>query len=132
MLLVKAFDDLDHQIFDLVDKLGSEFNFYSVLDLETTATPAEIQKAYRKKALALHPDKNDTAEAAKLYKVLTQISVILKDENSKNRYDSHLKKGFPSWRGSGYYYSKYKPGFGTALPICTLQQCVFKMMFLRW
>jgi curved DNA-binding protein CbpA len=115
--VVWAFDELDHQIFDVVDSLAvvSDLNFYSILDVDQTASTAQIQKAYRKKALALHPDKNDTAEAAQLYKVLTQISVVLKDDNMRNRYDAHLKKGFPSWRGSGYYYSKYKPGFLIAL-----------------
>ncbi|KAK0751746.1 hypothetical protein B0T18DRAFT_403320 [Schizothecium vesticola] len=31
------------------------------------------------------------------------------------RYDHFLSNGFPSWKGTEYYYSRYRPGFGTAL-----------------
>jgi hypothetical protein len=33
----------------------------------------------------------------------------------RERYDYFLKNGFPKWRGSGYYYSRYRPGTGTVL-----------------
>lgn len=31
------------------------------------------------------------------------------------RYDHFLSNGFPTWKGTEYYYSRYRPGFGTAL-----------------
>lgn len=31
------------------------------------------------------------------------------------RYDSFLKNGFPKWKGTGYYYSRFRPGFGSVL-----------------
>ncbi len=33
-------------------------DFYEILDLERGASSAEIKKAYRKKAIKFHPDKN--------------------------------------------------------------------------
>ncbi|KIW01331.1 hypothetical protein, variant [Verruconis gallopava] len=33
----------------------------------------------------------------------------------RDRYDYFLKNGFPKWRGTGYYYSRYRPGTGTVL-----------------
>lgn len=34
---------------------------------------------------------------------------------SRERYDHFLKHGFPKWRGTGYYYSRFRPGLGTVL-----------------
>lgn len=61
----------------------------------------------------LSSDKNPSAEAAKLYALLTSINKLLRDEQTREKYDGHLKRGFPSWKGSGYYYKKYKPGVGS-------------------
>ncbi|KAL9623096.1 MAG: hypothetical protein Q9160_002610 [Pyrenula sp. 1 TL-2023] len=33
----------------------------------------------------------------------------------RERYDHFLKNGFPKWRGTGYYYTRYRPGLGTVL-----------------
>ncbi|KAH1323639.1 hypothetical protein KXX47_000738 [Aspergillus fumigatus] len=34
---------------------------------------------------------------------------------SRERYDHFLKNGFPKWKGTGYYYSRYRPGLGSVL-----------------
>lgn len=31
------------------------------------------------------------------------------------RYDHFLSNGFPTWKGTEYYYSRYRPGLGTVL-----------------
>lgn len=33
----------------------------------------------------------------------------------RERYDYFLSNGFPKWKGTEYYYSRYRPGFGTVL-----------------
>ncbi len=33
----------------------------------------------------------------------------------RERYDHFLKYGFPAWRGTGYYYVRYRPGLGSVL-----------------
>ena len=31
-----------------------------------------------------------------------------------NRYDFFYKNGVPKWRGTGYYYSRFRPGLGVS------------------
>ncbi|SMR55371.1 unnamed protein product [Zymoseptoria tritici ST99CH_3D1] len=33
----------------------------------------------------------------------------------RSRYDHFLRNGFPAWRGTGYYYERFRPGLGTVL-----------------
>ncbi|EFW99923.1 endoplasmic reticulum domain containing protein [Grosmannia clavigera kw1407] len=35
--------------------------------------------------------------------------------SGRDRYDHFLANGFPVWKGTGYYYNRYRPGFGTVL-----------------
>jgi hypothetical protein len=120
----KEWDDTDYEIFDLNDSLqkllGKGKTFYDFLELDSTADTKTIASAYRKISLKYHPDKN-TQEDLEIYsKLLTSVATILKDEEGRRKYDLHLTKGFPIWRGSGYYYKKYRPGLWTVLFIVIL------------
>jgi hypothetical protein len=42
------------------------------------------------------------------------VTAILRGEG-RERYDHFLRNGFPAWKGTGYYYSNFRPGFGTVL-----------------
>lgn len=33
----------------------------------------------------------------------------------RDRYDHFLANGFPTWKGTEYYYDRYRPGLGTAM-----------------
>lgn len=41
-----------------IQELLSKTDFYDILGVPRTATEADLKKAYRKLALAFHPDKN--------------------------------------------------------------------------
>ncbi|KAI9053277.1 hypothetical protein LZ554_002242 [Drepanopeziza brunnea f. sp. 'monogermtubi'] len=34
---------------------------------------------------------------------------------SRERYDHFLSNGFPKWKGTGYYYARFRPGLGSVL-----------------
>ncbi|CAD7939303.1 unnamed protein product [Amoebophrya sp. A120] len=63
-------------------------SLYEVLGVEKTATAADIKKAYRHRALELHPDKNLTDPDAKnKFQVLQQSYEVLGDERKRKHYD---------------------------------------------
>jgi len=37
----------------------------------------------------------------------------LRNPKGRERYDFFYKNGVPRWRGTGYYYSRFRPGLGT-------------------
>lgn len=55
-----------------------------------------------------------TREATARYQRLSVVANILKSE-SRARYDHFLRNGFPRWRGTGYYYARFRPGLGAVL-----------------
>lgn len=48
------------------------------------------------------------------YQKLSVVANILKGPE-RQRYDHFLKNGFPAWKGSGYYYDRFRPGLGSVL-----------------
>ncbi|KAL9057604.1 MAG: hypothetical protein Q9162_002219 [Coniocarpon cinnabarinum] len=55
-----------------------------------------------------------TKEANDRYAILPAIAGILRDQR-RERYDYFLKNGFPKWRGTGYYYARFRPGFSSVV-----------------
>jgi hypothetical protein len=53
-------------------------------------------------------------EVTTSYQRLTVVAAILKGPE-RERYDHFLKNGFPKWRGTGYYYERFRPGLGSVL-----------------
>ena len=63
-------------------------DYYEVLGVEKTATLEEIKKAYRKKAIQYHPDKNPgDKEAEEKFKEAAEAYDVLSDEQKRQRYD---------------------------------------------
>ncbi|KAL4868772.1 hypothetical protein BDV12DRAFT_208976 [Aspergillus spectabilis] len=58
----------------------------------------------------------DTAvkEAHERAQRLNTVANILRGPG-RERYDYFMKNGFPTWRGTGYYYSRFRPGLGSVL-----------------
>lgn len=74
-------------------------DYYDLLSVSRSASQEEIKKAYRKKALKYHPDKNQGDEqAAKKFKEISEAYEVLSDENKRKMYDQFGKEGV---RGSG-------------------------------
>lgn len=80
------------------------------------------KKSGDKKKPGVHVSKGPTQkeidkfmkEATARYSRLGVIATLLKG-SQRERYDHFLRHGFPKWRGTGYYYARYRPGLGTVL-----------------
>jgi len=53
-------------------------------------------------------------KASARFERLSLVTNVLRGSERK-RYDHFLNNGFPKWRGTGYYYERFRPGIGSVL-----------------
>ncbi|HSP12794.1 MAG TPA: J domain-containing protein [Salegentibacter sp.] len=67
-------------------------DYYKLLELNKSASQAEIKKAYRKLARKYHPDLNpNDKEAQKKFQQLNEANEVLSDPEKRKKYDQHGK-----------------------------------------
>ncbi len=75
-------------------------DYYEILEVDKNASSAEIKKAYRKKAIAYHPDKNPgDQKAEELFKKAAEAYEVLSDPDKRARYDQF---GHAAFEGGGF------------------------------
>ncbi len=81
---------------------AEETDLYKILGVDRSATTQQIKKAYRKKALDTHPDKNKDVpaeEAAAAFQKVVHAFEILSDVSSRKHYDRTGRSDDPSQSG---------------------------------
>jgi DnaJ family protein B protein 12 len=73
---------------------------YRVLGVASNASDNELKKAYRKRALKLHPDKNSAPDADEAFKVVNLAYATLSDAQKRTIYDRYGEED-PDNRGGG-------------------------------
>lgn len=75
-------------------------DYYEVLGVEKNASADEIKKAYRKKAIQYHPDKNPgDKESEEKFKEAAEAYEVLSNPDKKQRYDQFGHSGMGSSTG---------------------------------
>jgi len=78
--------------------------FYQTLGVARDASDDEIKKAYRKLAMAYHPDRNNgSAESEEKFKAITEAYDVLRDPNKRALYDRYGEAGLRGGAG-GFHH----------------------------
>lgn len=98
----------------------SQRDYYEVLGVSKDASQDEIKKAYRKKAMKYHPDRNkENPGAEEKFKEASEAYEVLRDEQKRQRYDQFGHQGvnggggFRSDAGFEDIFSRFSEIFGS-------------------
>lgn len=81
----------------------SKRDYYEILEVSKNATAEEIKKAYRKKAIKYHPDKNQGDKAAEeKFKEAAEAYEVLSNAEKRQRYDQFGHAGVGGAAGGGF------------------------------
>ena len=91
-------------------------DFYDVLGVERGASEADIKKAFRKKAMEHHPDRNrhDPKSEAR-FKEVNEAYDVLKNADKRKQYDAESAAGafrYQDAAGPGFSQAGFESPFG--------------------
>ena len=88
-------------------------DYYLTLGVDRGANDDDIKKAYRKLAMAYHPDRNGgSKEAEEKFKEITEAYDVLRDPNKRSVYDRYGEAGLQRGGGAGYHHVDLSEALG--------------------
>jgi len=80
--------------------MSTKLDYYEVLNVARDATPEQVKRAYKKVALANHPDRNPgDDEAVERFKSASDAYGVLSDPDKRSRYDRYGHAGLSGFGG---------------------------------
>jgi molecular chaperone DnaJ len=86
-------------------------DYYSVLGVARNVNDEEIRKAFRKKAMEFHPDRNKSPDAEEKFKGINEAYQVLSDTKKRAQYDRFGKTGVGANSGGDRPFDGFD-GFG--------------------
>ncbi len=68
-------------------------DYYAVLGVARNASDEEIRRAFRRKAMEFHPDRNKNADAEEKFKEINEAYQVLSDSKKRGQYDRFGRAG---------------------------------------
>ena len=65
---------------------------YAALGLDSSATLADVKKAFRQKASLHHPDRNTACDATQKFRAVQEAYEVLSDEAKRQAYDDNRRR----------------------------------------
>lgn len=65
---------------------------YASLGLASSASLADIKKAFRQKAAQYHPDRNSAPDAPERFRAVQEAYEVLSDDTRRQAYDDNRKR----------------------------------------
>lgn len=79
-------------------------DYYVVLEVERSVSQSDLKKAYRKKAMQYHPDRNpDDREAEERFKEAAEAYGVLNDSEKRDLYDRYGHDGLRNVQVGGFH-----------------------------
>ena len=82
--------------------MSTKRDYYEVLEIPRDANDEDIKKAFRRKALQYHPDRNREAGATERFKEINEAYQVLSDPEGRARYDRFGHQGVNGNAGRGF------------------------------
>lgn len=81
--------------------MATQRDYYDILGVSKQASAEEIKKAYRRLALAYHPDRNKAPDAEAKFKEVNQAYEVLSDSKKRQTYDQFGHAAFEGGAAPG-------------------------------
>jgi molecular chaperone DnaJ len=101
--------------------MSDKKDYYEVLGIAKQASEAEIKKAYKRKAMKLHPDRHtdekDKKESEHKFKELQEAYAVLSDGQKRSQYDQFGHAGFEGGSpfGEGFDFNGFSGQGGSGI-----------------
>ena len=89
-------------------------DYYKVLGVTKDDSQEDIRKAFRKKAMDYHPDRNKSSDAPEKFKEINEAYQVLSDAQKRSQYDRFGHAGVNAGRNTGSPFEGFETfgGFG--------------------
>ena len=89
-------------------------DYYKVLGVTKNDSQEDIRKAFRKKAMDYHPDRNKSSDAPEKFKEINEAYQVLSDTEKRSQYDRFGHAGVNAGRSTGSPFEGFETfgGFG--------------------